>query len=197
MSSPEVIMRRSLFIAVLLAAGCAQASAPPVASPARSTTLIASDLGNIEITTYRDTRGVHHHLPASADQLWPLLSQAYSELGLEVTTINTKSRTVGNQRLMASRRLAGEQMSMLLSCGTGGVAGVPLANSGRVEMSVLSTLEPLPDDRARLVTRVQATSRPSDGTSTGPVDCASTGRLEGKIADHVRHAFVLKAATGS
>ena len=79
--------------------------------------------------------------------------------------------------------LAGNSLSTFLDCGT--VVGVPIANTYRIEMSVLTSLQPGTSGGTALHTRVEGKAF-DPGSSSRAVPCRTTGRLEQRIAGMVR-----------
>ncbi|MDQ3556616.1 MAG: hypothetical protein M3409_07535, partial [Gemmatimonadota bacterium] len=66
------------------------------------------------------------------------------------------------------------------------VGGAPAANTYRIQMAVVTQLQPLPSGRSEARTTVQATGTSTEGTSTSAVACSSTGVLEERLASEIR-----------
>ena len=108
------------------------------------------------------------------------LMTAYEDLGLEIAGADRVRGLVQGEPVAAVRELAGEQMSTLFHCGqtlTG-----DRADSWRLEIEVASQAQAVGASQTKLTTRVNAFARTMDGSSTNPVQCATRGRLEEKIA---------------
>lgn len=114
----------------------------------------------------------------------------------QVTAITTESGTMEFERYLDRRgsrhRLpidpAGvwpalvksyEQLSRLFHCGDRGV-GAPIADSYRLEVAVLSELQPEGAEESVLETRLNALAY-SPGTSGTSLQCSSTGALEKRL----------------
>lgn len=174
-------MRRLPSACVLLLAGCSSAvSLQPSGMPPR-----LDEVGGGYEVRISDSSGPSQvTLQADVDAAWAGLMQAYQELGIPVTTIDTHQRVLGNQKFEARRRLAGQQISTFLDCGSNLTRTI--ADTYRVELAVLSRLEPQAGGGSILQSRVTATARSPEGASGNPINCGSTGRLEGRIAQLVQ-----------
>jgi hypothetical protein len=173
-------MRRYLPLAALLLLGCA-AQPPGASSPAeRQTVVVSTDMGNIEIERFTDTRGTNHRIPAATDAVWHVLVDAYGEMQIALGTVDRPNGTLGNTRLIATRTLAGQRLSRFFSCGST-ATGSPVADSYRMEISVLTTVREDAPDTSLLQTQLRATGYPH-GPSSSPVQCASTGNFEERLA---------------
>jgi hypothetical protein len=172
-------------VAFLALAACASAGTP-AAGGAPETVVIAlppDAVGTgsrpVLLPLHRDERGSRATRAAPLDQVWAVLPAVYDQLGIAVATLDARTHRIGNTALVAHRRLAGQRVSAFLECGTTAF-GAPLADTYRIEASVLSTQRPAPAG-AMLETRLEARAV-NPGVSGAPVRCASTGRLEELIA---------------
>lgn len=121
---------------------------------------------------------------APPDRVWNALQRTYDELGIEVKLLDRQAGTLGNRDFSIVRQLAGESLSGYLNCGTDAQLG-PLANSYRIQLSVLSTIRPV-GESTEVETRVTGQGQ-KIGQSSATVHCSSTGRLESRIARLTRH----------
>lgn len=167
--------RHLLFIAPFLLA-CASTADTGSARPDRQVTAISTEMGTVEIERYIDRAGITHRVPATVDEVWPLLVARYQELDITLGTINRPAGQLGNTRVVATRQFAGQRLSRLLNCGST-ATGAPVADSYRIELSLLSEVKPAGETGSLLETRLSALAH-SIGTSTAPVQCRSTGALE-------------------
>lgn len=174
-----------LVLAGLLVA-CGAGEAGMVSTPPPRDVTVA--FGDIMIERTVEAGTVRHELLAPANAAWSALADAYRDLGLEIATSNTRTRTVGNMRLTARRTLAGEPMARFFNCGTSPV-GAPMANTHRLEIRILSRVVEEGDRHSRLETDLEARAYPV-GTSTRATECSSRGVLEDRIAA----ALVLRLA---
>lgn len=181
-------MRRAAFATTaLLLAGCASSSSggePPPGSVTRSTTVVSTSAGESTIESYRTTDGVAQDLAVAPEKAWEVLPAVYESLGIPVKTTIPPSKTLGNTALEFNRTLGGQRASALLECGQT-ATGSPVADNYRINMSVLTALASAESGRTRVETRVNATAT-SRTTSGAPVNCATTGRLEARIAEQIR-----------
>jgi len=141
---------------------------------------IATRQGNLEylVGDYSQSQIV----PATVDQAWPALMQAYQDLELGPGRIDPASHTLGHSGLVAARRLVGERLSRLFNCGSN-MTG-PVANQSRITLVLDTRLEAL-EDSAVLVTLVEGTAVPFEATEATGRRCASTGLLEQRIHERL------------
>lgn len=129
---------------------------------------------------------------APMQNVYDVLPEIYTELGVAEVGADPATRTVGNGRLQVSRRFGGEPLSRYLQCGVTAF-GAPLADEARVEMDVRTTVSADPAGGTSLRTVLTASARNNRGTSADHVQCNSTGVLERRIATMVRQ----KTGSGS
>lgn len=178
--------RLAIVAAAALLAACS-ANAPPSTQTVRSTVSISSQdvVGNTTIEAFQDVGGTTHQLGVGPDQVWAVLPTVYQGLGIAVGTSLPDARTIGNTKLVLNRTLAGKPLSTFLSCGDG-PTGTPLADSYRVNMALVTMLNPMPNGGTRVETRVGA-SATNRAVSGAPVSCTTTGRLEALIAERIKN----------
>lgn len=178
--------RLVVLAAAALLAGCATGGQAP-AERVRSTVSVSGTDGSATrtIESYADVGGTSHRISATPDKVWAVLPAVYQGLGINVGTSLPDYMTIGNSKLELNRTLGGQPLSSFVSCGYA-PTGAPLADSYRVNMAVVTTVGPAANGGSQLETRVQAsaTNRAVSGAS---VNCATTGRLEGLIAERARN----------
>ncbi|MEW5931871.1 MAG: hypothetical protein AB1941_30760 [Gemmatimonadota bacterium] len=180
-------MKRLVVVATAaLLAGCASSGNAP-AETVRSTVSVSGTDGAATqtIESYMDVGGTTHRISATPDKVWAVLPTVYQGLGITVGTSLPDYKTIGNSKLELNRTLGGQPLSTFLSCGDG-PTGAPIANSYRVNMAVVTTVAPAAGGGSQLETRVNA-SATNRAVSGAAVNCATTGRLEGMIAERVRN----------
>ncbi|MFW6202647.1 MAG: hypothetical protein ACOC8B_08710, partial [Gemmatimonadota bacterium] len=97
-------------------------------------------------------------LGAALDVVWNATIEAYRSLGIETAILEAEG-LVGNPRVTARGRLAGERLSRYVRCGTDAV-GMPAADSYQVRLDVRTRVSPAPEGvGSRLRTTVEATAR--------------------------------------
>lgn len=151
-------------------------------------------MGNIEVERYVDRRGTTHRIPMAVAEVWPSLVASYQAMEIPLGTLNRPAGVLGNTKLVVTRRLAGQRLSQLLNCGAT-VVGAPVADSHRIEVSVLSELTAVSATESSLQTRLTAQAL-SGGTSTAPIQCVSSGAFEELLLKHVMLHLAREMAPG-
>ena len=171
-------MRAVLWMVLGYAAlgGCAPVSNMPAPTNERDRDIITIDDSGtpVQITVDRDPS--RHKVTADVTRSWNSLASVYEALGIPLEYADARTHRVGNTRFIATRNLAGQQMSRFLRCGMG-ITG-PLANTHRIQMSISTELQPVGGDSTAVFTRIEAKGSPVDGTSSSPAVCVTTGMLE-------------------
>jgi len=121
---------------------------------------------------------------APVDSAWKAAIKVYNELGIQVTTLITESRTIGNQALKIRRVLNGVPLSRYLNCGAGSGVG-PNADYYNVEMSIMTYLVPNTHAATDVQTRIDAKATPLS-VGSNPVVCVTTGVLERRIVKMIQ-----------
>lgn len=157
---------------ILLSAACAAQSTQSNRAPDR--VLATTDEGVI--------RSAHEpvttlDVDANPDALFQALQGAYSDLGVEVKTLDPANRIVGNTRFQKMYRLAGQSMDTYIGCGL--TATGPVANNHRITMSLLSRVIPS-GSTSLLETKISGYAEDLS-LNSGQISCISTGRLEERI----------------
>lgn len=122
-------------------------------------------------------------LPATPEQVWAVLPAVYDELKLSANTMVAAERRIGSQGVRFRDRVGGERAARSLSCGTA-ADGREAADSYELTLDIVTMVVPAEDGSA-VRTILSGLARPVF-TSGEPVRCASTGRLEERIAATVR-----------
>jgi citrate lyase gamma subunit len=160
--------------AALLLAGCAS-SGGVSGAPQKNTTMVSVSSNLPTVTA----------LAASRETVFAALDSAYAATGVAVGMRDPANWTLGNRNLQVSRRLNGRALSTFFNCGNTGM-GAEVSDSYRLHISIVSTVV-AQGAGSRLETVAQAVAR-QQGTSSPPVNCASTGELEKAIAARVSTA---------
>lgn len=105
-------------------------------------------------------------------------------LKLRIERADSAMSAVYNTRLITSARFAGHPMSRWLRCG-GGLTG-DYADIYRITLAYAVFVEPRGDGASRVGLTLYATARNTEGVSTAPVPCSTTGKLESEIITKVR-----------
>lgn len=178
-------MRGSLsLLSMVVLAACAAPSgeAVDVTRPGPASVVASGTTVDVNLPTERAI--VTDEVDATPEAAWAALAKAYADLGIEVRETSRPARTLGNSRLVISRRLGGAPLSRYLSCGSG-MQGA-FADFYRIQMSIQSAVVPVPGAGVEIRTYLEAVARNPEGTSNTTVNCSSTRRLEREIAARVR-----------
>lgn len=181
-------MRENMVIvaAAIVLCGCGASTGLPASAGPQTTTIgsaVDASLGGGPVkllTTHRDERGSVSVLAAPVEEVWRVIPGALQDAGVAIGTIDSRTHTIGNTNLVATRTLGGERISRFLSCGQGH-SGQPVADEARVTSSLLAALHPEPSGNTRVEIRLTGSARGHGGNAT-PVTCTTTGRLEQRIA---------------
>lgn len=175
-------------IAALLSTGCAAATSPAGSAPGPSVNVADTETGAI-FRLSSDPDFVSVALDAPAAQVWDLLPGVYRKMGIPVEINDPTARKIGTHGYMLSR-LDGKRTSDWVRCGTQG-AGPSSGGMFRTRLAITTTVREAGEGKATLLTEVGGSASPVEGTSTGPVACASTGGIEQRI-----RALLLEALAG-
>jgi len=126
-------------------------------------------------------------VPGNVAAVYQKAQEVYGALKIKVTLLDSLAGQVGNTGFNQSGSLAGRRMSSWLRCGEG-ITG-PNADSWRVTLAVLSSVERVTKDTTRLRSIVVATARNLAQGSATPMMCATTGQLEEHINLKVQALF--------
>jgi hypothetical protein len=181
-------MRRVIPSALLLLAGCATGDplhdGPQIAG---STTATRETEMNVEIHRGGGVRALPTALEAGPNDVWRATMQVYRAMEIPLALIDQPNGVMGNRALEAGRRIGERSISVYLDCGrsTGGLT----TSTHQVRMSILTHIRGSAEGGSEIRTQVEATAR-RPGTSSPPVVCASTGRLESEITTRVQAHLV-------
>ncbi len=190
MNRPSVI----LFAVALGACASSQstpASAPPVEISA-TTQRIQSAMDNTKILggAVANQVAVASSVAAPANDVWNALQAVYAELKVPEGTLETASRSIGNQQFRVRRKFAGESMMKWVDCGTG--SGGPNAETYDIQLSLMSYVTVVSATQSTLTTRVSGQgSDPAFGRGNSTV-CNTQGELEKRIEQLVKAKLGVK-----
>ena len=180
--------RRFLTIApaVLLVEGCTPTNTPRVELAPDRVLVVDSDGTVIRRSTGDERARVKFAEPM--DRVRRALVVSYADAGISLSIADSATGQYGNAGFVVPRRVMGRPIGQFFDCGSG-LTG-PLVEAGRVTGVVVTTLSAQPDG-ATASTFVAGTLRRSDGSSTDPIVCSSTGAME----EHLRIATQRRLAT--
>ena len=172
-------------LALAAVAACGAPRSPVVSTgDATSTIRVAGGGGSgTMLSTVASPTGLVDSYDAPLDAVWAALPAVYTELGIDFTTLDQTRRVIGNNELRVRQQLGKVPLSRYVACGAEN--GRDNADSYAVTLSVNTQVVPGEGGATRAVSVVQGTAR-SLLFSNGDVACASTQRLESRIADLLR-----------
>lgn len=178
--------------ALLLAASppaCKSTQTPGPATPtddvvsARTPVQVYTNAGVFRTRVSNESAARTTAVDAPVDRVWAVLPEAYAALKLTVTTRRDAERILGAQNVRLRSEFAGQRLSRYLSCGVGLVSG-DAADTYEVILDVVSVAAAADGGGTTLQSSVSAVAKPVQ-TSGDPVQCATTGRLEERLAQLV------------
>lgn len=170
-------MKYTTLVFSSLLTACATTGSPPAGAGAPGS-ISGTETGSL-IRMGQDSRAVSVSLDASPEQVWAVLPGIYQELGITAEMRDESVRTLGTRAFTGSR-IDGRRTTDFVRCGNQG-SGPSSGAMFRTRLTIVTRVIATGDGKTELVTEVGGTATPVEGTSTGPVACASTGDLEQRI----------------
>lgn len=151
-----------------------------VSGPGRTTVSVVGAGGGTRSVEIRPSTDVNESiLPATPTQVWTVLPSVFDQLQVEVTTVDSRSRVMGNPGYVA-RRVEGERLSIYLECGSD-FSG-PYANQYEVRLSLMVQLTSAPENETVVRTVVDASAK-ARAVSGGRLPCSSKRSLERRVVE--------------
>jgi hypothetical protein len=172
---------------MLVLAGCASAASSPGES-ARQPVILTTDQGVIQGERPQATELT---MAASPVIVWSITKRVYQGLDIPVTVENPAAHQIGNPDFWKTRAVGQMRMGQLVNCGIG-MTG-PKADSYRIYMSLLTTVDPDGKGGTRLRTLLVAFGQDVAGGSTDRIPCGTTGVLESAMNEAIRNALGRKS----
>jgi hypothetical protein len=119
--------------------------------------------------------------------VWAAVKKVYMDLEIPVTVDNPNGHQLGNTNCNKTRMLGGERMQSLVNCGNG-MTG-PNAASFRINMSLLTDVNPDGKGGSKVQTTLIAKGQDVTGGSADQIPCGSSGRLELMLLNKVKAAL--------
>lgn len=180
---------RPLVALVLLASACASsgrsAGSGEVVQTQRPVDTGASGLQGTALRSVTEDFVRATTVEATPDAVFGALQAVYAELKLPVATLVSNERRIASQNARFRDRVGGERAARSLSCGTA-ADGREAADSYELTLDIASVAVPAAGGQSTEVKTVVSGLAKPVFTSGEPVRCASTGRLEERIAAAVR-----------
>lgn len=143
----------------------------------------ASGAGAVSYRLDNSDGGMTRLIWATPEEVWKTVLVTYHDLKLPVTGLDSAHRRLSSSNARAPRTLGGKPLRDYLDCGNS-ISG-PRVDSYDVAYALVTTVAPAGGDSTAVHSTLVATATSRGGTSTAPVDCATTGRLEKRIAQLV------------
>ncbi len=176
--SPLQPMRHTPLLALLplafLATACASGTGGASSSSTRDRVLITGADG----TVVRQTSDVNVAMSFEApmDRVWNAVVATYDDVGIQANTADRAAGRYGVVNFPVPNQLRSVSVGQLFSCGSN-LTG-PNVNQGRVRADVITTLTARSGGGTNAAMLVTGVLRKFDASSTDPITCQSTGRLE-------------------
>lgn len=190
-------MRFSVLFVLLFLGGCATGarSVEDILTQPRIRTVSATSAGESnqgsspEVIRYvEDPVIIREDLASPVPVVWDQLLQRYSEESLIPDQLDESTRTLAVSRFELRGEFRGTPVGTFLDCGLSST-GRPLAESARIQATIISRVSPIGAAASQISTRFEAVAFPS-GASGGRVqDCYTTGELERMLVGRVRSAL--------
>jgi hypothetical protein len=177
-------MRRLIFLAGLAACASGGAHVEGSNSAPQRQVIFQGDQGMLMSEPARAEATIVEAPPLA---VWAAVKKVYMDLGIPVTVDNPNGHQLGNTNFNKTRMLGGERMQSLVNCGNG-MTG-PNAASFRINMSLLTDVNPDGKGGTKLQTTLIAKGQDVTGGSADQIPCGSSGRLELMVLDKVKAAL--------
>lgn len=176
-------MRRAMMaIAVIVTSGCGSTPEAIQSAPGPTPGVTGGSTG-AQVNLSHEAQVNEVVIEAPVADTWRVLPQAWEDAMVPVASVDNARRTLQSGVYRAPREIVGKPLSDFFDCGY--TMSGPRVTLWQVSIDVAGVV--LPDgEGSRIATRVTATARPRDGTSTNAVNCSSRGEIERIIAGNVR-----------
>ena len=132
-----------------------------------------------------DTLASEYTVNAPTGKTFTAAAQVFRTLGFNATVRDSVGGLIGNEEFSRTRTLVGSQMSTWLNCGSG-MTG-PNADNYRITIALMILVDPASNNTTRMRIGMVGSGANIAGISTEPVGCATTGRLEERIAQMIKN----------
>lgn len=186
-------MRYLVLAAALAVTGCSAMRSEISAPPGEITTTyrLETRRGFRDIDVTRTTFSQEKFIRGTWQTAWDALPAIYAELGIGGSGVMNADEHLFGRRWMRAQGSLGEvRMSRVLRCGSLHLGGEDRFN---LALTVMTELSPA-GGGSTVRTWVDASGRDMTGPGSPPVQCASTGWLEGEIAARLQARTGIVAA---
>ena len=180
---------RSVLALTLLASACASSGrstgSADVVQTTRPVDTGAGGVQGMQLRSVTEDFARATTVGATPDAVFGVLPAVYEELKLPVATLVSAERRIASQNARFRERVGGERAARSLSCGTA-ADGREAADSYELTLDIATIAVASADGASTEVKTVVSGLAKPVFTSGEPVRCASTGRVEERIATAVR-----------
>ena len=176
---PVLVIAIAALASMSLTAACASGGPSSGGTPPPQSTLIRGARSSLEVMTQSEGAERVDTLPVPAQRVYDAIPRVLQSLNFRITALDPTALRVSAEGTQFRRVLDGERLSHFLSCGVSAMGNN--ADLYTVTIRVQSWAEGRGPADAALHNVVTASARPSDNGSGAAVNCATNGRLEGKI----------------
>jgi hypothetical protein len=166
--------------AALLLAAAFSGTAPAQRAPTRVRAVLPAY--NVPIAI--DTIMQRTTLDAKPGAVWSAAAKVFYDLKISTDLRDSVTGVVGVTTLRRSSFFADQPMSKLFSCGSD-MTG-PRADSHRINIVLVAIVTPLTPEKTELGVGFIGSALDVRGSSSNPVACAPTGKMEALFADKVK-----------
>ncbi|MDQ2890802.1 MAG: hypothetical protein M3R65_09695 [Gemmatimonadota bacterium] len=162
-------------LSLLIVTGCASGTAVTRSEDP----VLVMITNNTSLRYNKDIHVATATVPGTPSSLSAKLYAAYTSLGLAVTARDTTNFTIAAQNNQLSGKFNGQPASRIVDCGATPY-GAQRADAYKVWLTVATQLQP--DPAGTQVRTIVVANAQDQTSSTAPVQCGSSGVIEGAIA---------------
>ena len=176
-------MRAIAAVLFLTASACASSGSQTEPQLGRPTErIVASDRqGVIRSSDAPNTRVT---IDAPPSRVLAVIKSVYDEIGIPEATVDGASGRISAPTFNKMRKFGNENLSMFFNCGDS--LNGNIANTYRIYITVVTAVRPNGKGGTELETAVTGSAADMGGSSSGRVQCGTTGRIEELIQNRVR-----------
>ncbi|HVD60405.1 MAG TPA: hypothetical protein VNC11_05995 [Gemmatimonadaceae bacterium] len=173
------MIARACIVVCVATLGCASA---PTSGSAPATTHPASVTGDetVNIRLAEEPDAMNSVINAPPAKVWAAIPLVYKHLEITGAQVLDSDLEVYGNREFTLNRIDGTRTGDFVRCGEEG-AGQALGSMVRRKLSIVTTVHGDANGKTTISTEISGYATPVEGTSTGAIRCASTGKLEKRI----------------
>ncbi len=131
----------------------------------------------------RSDGSISANVKATPAEVWKTVVVTYNDLKLPITTIDEQRHRISSTDARAPRKINGKALREYFDCGSG-ITG-PRVDSYDVAYTIVTAVTAAEGDSTTVSSTMVGSARDPSGSSTAPINCGTTGRLEELIAESV------------